>query len=396
MQVLVNKRNATNKDIIREMVKISPLAVKQVSSIAEKFRGRTLEETCKNVFYYALNNIPYKEDPENRQIIKMPLKALRDAKKGIPTDCKTFSIFCGSILKALGYNAKYKFASYDEDPTPSHVYCICEGYIIDPVYKKFNREKPYKYMQLQVINGIGYTELRPVAGIKDIWNKVKDTVKTTTGAAAGAAKTAGLALPRLAFLGLIDLNVLNLAYALNQARNKGKESKLAAVWKKFGGDPSKLWGAVNKGKGRKPIAKGLGPKVSGIGAEPVTMATVTTAIATATPIIIAIVSALKSEGVKIEENPLVPNLATQGELDSGSLKNTLNTVLSTASQLFTQQTGITPQEQAQTMLTTETPSESLLSQADNESPTTEKKGLLSSPLVLIGGGLLAAKLLKLF
>jgi len=93
----------------------------------------------------------------------------------------------------------------------------------------------------------------------------------------------GLAPARAGFLLAVDKNVLKVAKRLAQAYAKHPE-EIKKFWTKFGGDFDKLKKAINKGA--KANINGVHPSELGIVAE--------TAIASATPIIIAIVKLFKS------------------------------------------------------------------------------------------------------
>jgi hypothetical protein len=111
----------------------------------------------------------------------------------------------------------------------------------------------------------------------------KVAAKTATVAKKGfqLGKTVGLNIPRNAFLALVALNVKSFATKLD----KKKGESLKKLWTSFGGDYTKLYSAIDKGKLKKPI----GDNNENIG-EPVTIT-----LATAAPIIAKMVSFLGSE-----------------------------------------------------------------------------------------------------
>lgn len=110
----------------------------------------------------------------------------------------------------------------------------------------------------------------------------KVATKTAAVAKKGfqAGKTVGLNIPRNAFLALVALNVRSFATKLNAKKGEN----LKKLWTSFGGDYTKLYAAIDKGKLKKPIGDN-----NEIG-EPVAIT-----IATATPIIAKMVSFLGSE-----------------------------------------------------------------------------------------------------
>lgn len=142
----------------------TPKAVEQCKSIAQKFKGVTEIDTCKNIFDFLKNDIRYVADA-GHQKVKLPSALLRE-KVG---DCKSFSLFTGAILSNLGIGWKYVLVSYREDPTPTHIYVVTDsGIIIDAVFGTFNKEKQptHKFyhkpdnMKISTISGIGSDRLK--------------------------------------------------------------------------------------------------------------------------------------------------------------------------------------------------------------------------------------------
>ncbi len=103
-------------------------------------------------------------------------------------------------------------------------------------------------------------------GIKKAFQKFK-----------GKVAKVGLAPARGAFLTLVSLNALKLAKKLAKGWQKDPE-KIKSFWRKFGGDPDKL---------KKAIIKGSKTQIQGIGFA------LESAIATATPIIVAATKLMK-------------------------------------------------------------------------------------------------------
>ena len=136
----------------------TPTAIAQTKQLAQQFKGKTELETCKNIYNFLKYKIRYKEDGFHQKV-KLPSALLRE-KVG---DCKSYSVFTYAILTNLGIPCKYVLTSYNNDPTPSHIYvCTDSGIIIDAVWNKFNSEKKpnYKFykkvddMRISTISGI--------------------------------------------------------------------------------------------------------------------------------------------------------------------------------------------------------------------------------------------------
>jgi hypothetical protein len=112
---------------------------------------------------------------------------------------------------------------------------------------------------------------------------LKKTLKSKLQKATRFFKKINLAIPRQAFLGLIKLNIFNMAYHLNESlKNPVKRQKLLTKWTKLGGNQKTL--ILNIGIGVKKYKR---KHPAYIGVEPTTTAAAA-AIAAATPIIIAL------------------------------------------------------------------------------------------------------------
>jgi hypothetical protein len=114
--------------------------------ISHKFKGNSVLLTCFNLYDYCRNNITYKKEGANLQTAKT-IPMILATKSG---DCKHFTIFCCSVLRALGIKTQMRLISqnfYDSDP--NHIYCVAivngKEIIVDPCIKVFNSEATYKY-----------------------------------------------------------------------------------------------------------------------------------------------------------------------------------------------------------------------------------------------------------
>jgi hypothetical protein len=174
-------------------------------------------------------------------------------------------------------------------------------------------------MSLYAISGvcntceIGYEDFEPssmISGKKKTVRKAKRTARkikrkskrTGINCKGSKLKKIALAVPRNAFLSLVRLNVKKFAVKLyNAMKDPIKKQKLLEKWCKMGGDASALTSAVNKAFSKYARKR----KISGIGFA------VESAVATATPIIVALLEFLKKganeqpveDGAQIEETP---------------------------------------------------------------------------------------------
>jgi hypothetical protein len=255
----VYKSKADNKDIRDLLVKLVPKAKAQMGTFAQKFKGRTQQETCKNIFDYIKSNFTYVADG-GEQIIKLPSALLRK-KVG---DCKSYSLFTASILENLKIPYKFVYTSYSANPIPQHVYVVTEnGCIIDVVYGIFNQEKKptYKYtqdMNVRYMSGISGdcscdSQMGKVTIIsKDKRQAVAAKVKATAQKVGKSVSIVGLSGGRALVLAMVKKNLDGFATKMQ----KIDTNKLKSSWQKAGGDFTTLQSAIKEGAS-KP-AKRLG------------------------------------------------------------------------------------------------------------------------------------------
>lgn len=255
----VYKSKADNKDIRDLLVKLVPKAKAQMVTFAQKFKGRTPQETCKNIFDYIKSNFTYVADG-GEQIIKLPSALLRKR----VGDCKSYSLFTASILENLKIPYKFVYTSYSANPIPQHVYVVTEnGCIIDVVYGIFNQEKKptYKYtqdMNVRYMSGISGdcscdSQMGKITIIsKDKRQVAAASVKATAKKVGKSVSIAGLSGGRTLILAMVKKNLDGFASKMQ----KIDTNKLKSSWEKAGGNFSSLQSAIKIGAS-KP-AKRLG------------------------------------------------------------------------------------------------------------------------------------------
>ena len=137
-----------NKALRDAIFKATPKAVEQMKTMSQKFKGTTDIDTCKNIWNFLKTNIRYVADG-NHQKVKLPSALLRE-KVG---DCKSFSLFTAAILQNLNIPWHYVLSSYTNDPTPQHIYVVCDsGIIVDAVWIAFNQEKKPNFRYKHKVN----------------------------------------------------------------------------------------------------------------------------------------------------------------------------------------------------------------------------------------------------
>ena len=260
---VVISRNGTNAQLQRAIEAAVPVATAQTKKIAKQFKGRNEKETAAKVFNYLKNQVNYKAD-RNEQNVQLPSAIMRDRS----ADCKSYSLFTMGVLNNLGIPAKLRYASYANDPTPTHVYVVTNnGTIIDAVYGKFNAEKPYTYkkdksingMNINYISGIGNMPPKKIGSVDwakrvGYWDKISTGEKAAIRAAAVAPPLAGA---RKVILVILKKNAAGLATSLYKARFATPQAyrDLEIKWLKKGGDVDKFNSAIQEGHKKTPTGK---------------------------------------------------------------------------------------------------------------------------------------------
>lgn len=389
---LLLERQNTN-DLAKAIAQSHQDNLKYAKKIAFLFRGDDDQETGRNIFNFIKKYIPYDIEPGERQCTKTLPRMLDDARNGIGSDCKMYSVFTGTILKCLKIPFKYRLAGYNT-PYPQHIYCVTDKYTLDAVLPYFNYEKqPTKYkkdMALYNLSGVdqigkwtpktefGKKLRKTTDKLQQAGENVKDAVKGAAKDAIRGFKVVGAVFPRQAFLGLVSINFRAFANRLDKLRKKNPDA-LVKVWEKmFGGEMAAINAAIEDGLKLKPL---LGqPKVSGVDqiGEPVsTLAAAAKVITAATPIIIAVINVMKSNNVSQEGFPPLDDIPPT----DGTIVDTSKEGENTPPQPISEEKA---DEIAEKIANAETKG------MTTESPSGESK---INPMLLVGGAAVALFLL---
>ena len=140
--------NGNTDDIISVILQADSQAGPFTEAFAPYLKGRGVKETAENAWSFVKANIRYRKDRVGHERVKSPAKLWAD-REG---DCKSFSVFLGSIFKNLGITYRYRFAHYPNgsgDRDVNHVFPVvfADGREIpvDAVADYFNHEEPYEY-----------------------------------------------------------------------------------------------------------------------------------------------------------------------------------------------------------------------------------------------------------
>lgn len=376
-------------DIMSGIMSTHKIYASEYDKIAKKFDFGSTYEICKQLYNFLLDNTFYVIEKNNRQTLRSPSAILAlGSNPQIGLDCKSYALFIGGILGALERSGKkidwcYRFASYNlTDPIPHHVFIVVNPdksneFYVDPVIQPMQYKKPYFYkidkksnMALYSISGIGSrakNRKSPEQQAKKKANKEK-IVKAIKKAGNVVVKYSPVtATGRNAFLLLVKLNVFQLATNLKLAMDKDQQG-LENFWKKIGGNFDSLKKNILIGykRAETKIQRHIG--------EPVT-ATATTAVVTATPILIAIKEFLQKLGIKPEDLTKFAGKVVESAIDAKAEK------------------------MADAETSTESPATEQLATAsapDSESSTLNvlPAGMKINPMLLVGAGAIAYFLFK--
>lgn len=165
MKNRVVTKSGYNNDIIKTLNGMFPVAVEQTKGV--RFSGDNLTQKGRAIWNYLNKNIQYRKDDPGKQVIQSPSRMILDTKAA---DCKSKALAAAAFMQNNGFkDVALRYSSYNPiDQTPTHVYAVAKDeqgneIIVDPVYKQYNREVPYKYkkdykMEISVLSGIGQTK----------------------------------------------------------------------------------------------------------------------------------------------------------------------------------------------------------------------------------------------
>lgn len=312
-------------DIMQGIISTHKQYRNEYDKICFLFDGANDYEIGKKIFDYLKKNVAYVIEPDNKQMLKSP-SAIIATGKTTGSDCKNYSLFTGGILDALnrrGKNIKwcYRFSSYKfGDKIPQHVFTVINPdsnneIWIDAVLPKYNYKKQYYYKIDKKVKPmlVGLSGIETIAGTKKVnakkvvdnakkkarqktFQKVKQKIQQR-----GKVVLKFAAAPsRNAFLLLVKLNVRGLATKLKTLATKQPE-KLKKFWVNSGGNYAALLKEIERGSKKK--------RLLGIGAVPAVAA----AIASATPLILAVTKLFSAAGIRGEDLANVAAKAIKGK-----------------------------------------------------------------------------------
>lgn len=150
----------------------------QLQKLAPLMKGRTLFDTCANIFHFSHDHLQYRNDRAGVEELRTPARSwldgqIRHKQQGVQSagiDCDDFAVFCASLLTCLGIrNWKFRITKYDGKANWQHVYVIvphgdCE-IILDPVLDRNNYQKQYS-QKMDYASGLNGLDIQVLSGIE--------------------------------------------------------------------------------------------------------------------------------------------------------------------------------------------------------------------------------------
>lgn len=161
---VVVKKNSDLRDTIEFMPWMVERSLYQTKYFAPLMKGRSIYETCQNVWNWVYQHIPYQKDEPKKEQVKSAQRVVFDAARHIGSDCEDMAgLICG-ILTNLNIKTVFRIAKYTIENGFQHIYPIVPlpggKYItVDCVVDRFNYEVPFiekidKPMDLEFLNGV--------------------------------------------------------------------------------------------------------------------------------------------------------------------------------------------------------------------------------------------------
>lgn len=159
-QKLLISDDHTTRQIMQLLLSQDGKYCSQVKDFTDGLQGESTYDACKAIWTSLKRDVKYIADDESMQNLKSPARLVYDGFG----DCKSYSLAIACCLRNLGIPYAYRFVSFTNDRTPTHVYIVAapgtkDECIIDCVLNYFDYEKPYRHkidkkMALSMLTGI--------------------------------------------------------------------------------------------------------------------------------------------------------------------------------------------------------------------------------------------------
>jgi hypothetical protein len=143
-EVATIRKQASVTDTVAFIPKVVQETLSQTKQIATVLKGKTVHETCSNIWHFVYGHINYKKDEDGFEQVRAPARTWHDRYRGVDCDC--YTVFISSILINLGIAHILRITKYHRDYF-QHIYPIVpfgsKYLVMDCVTDRFNYEVPY-------------------------------------------------------------------------------------------------------------------------------------------------------------------------------------------------------------------------------------------------------------
>ena len=163
------KRDASVFDTVELVKKVTAETLSDTRQIAPLLRGKTLSDTCSNIWHFVYGHIRYRRDKPGVEQVRRPARTWADRRAGVDCDC--YTVFISSILLNLGISHTYRITEYAHKGYYQHIYPVVlagQGLreekarvqiTLDCVKDAFDAEEPFTKkkdytMDMQYLDGL--------------------------------------------------------------------------------------------------------------------------------------------------------------------------------------------------------------------------------------------------
>lgn len=193
------RRFATVNDTVAFIPKVVRDTRGQTTGIARILKGKSIYDTCKNIWHFVYSHINYQKDQPGYEQVRSPARVWYDRRRGVDCDC--YSVFISSILTNLEIPHLLRITKYARDYF-QHIYPVVlhgsRQITIDCVTDQFDYEVPYSEkkdypMDLQYLDGFDGLDGETLG----LFGKKKKK-KAVAAAAAATTSTVASSVPGVA------------------------------------------------------------------------------------------------------------------------------------------------------------------------------------------------------
>jgi hypothetical protein len=174
------KRNAGVLDTVQLVKQVVRETLADTEQLAPLLTGRSLDETCRNIWQFVYDHIRYFRDAPGVEQVRRPARSWADRATGVDCDC--YTTFISSLLTNLGIAHTLRITEYAHKGYFQHIYPIVyrsvplplsapdpaksqppsrnHYLVLDCVKDAYDDEEPYTKhqdfpMNMQYLDGLG-------------------------------------------------------------------------------------------------------------------------------------------------------------------------------------------------------------------------------------------------